>query len=212
MDESRTDRNLVVALPSAALPSARAVSSMSEHRSSRSSENITYLAKEEVYAILETCSAKEKASYLLMSFLWKTGLRISEAIAIKKGDINFYDKTATVRWLKKRRQAVRSIPLEEDLAYQLSVYCSALNLEERLFPFSRVRAFQIIKEHAKRAMLSKKVSPHTFRHSFAIHFLKETRDLPALQKLLGHAQITTTMVYLRLSHADLRRELQNAHF
>lgn len=185
---------------------------IAEYRSGSSAERIVYLAKEEVYKILDTCTEKDKTAYLLMLFLWKTGLRISEALALKKGDINFFDKTATVKWLKKRRLAVRSIPLESDLAYKLSVYCSNLKLDDRLFPFRRQWALQIIYDHAKLANLNKHVSCHTFRHSFAVHFLKETRDLPALQKLLGHAQITTTMVYLRLSHADLRKELENANF
>ena len=210
MDDVPSSNNNSMVVSSNKMGSDRVSRNIRLSRGDQLAQNVVYLAKEEVYQILETC--EEKEHYLLISLLWKTGLRISEALKIKKKDINFFDKTCTVVWLKKRKAITRSIPLEATLAYDLSIFTGGMNQEDLVFKFKRKQAFNIIKLHAKLAGITKKVSPHTFRHSFAVHFLKETRDLPALQRLLGHNQINTTMVYLRLAHADLRRSLEQANF
>jgi integrase len=171
-----------------------------------------YLNKEEINLLLSNIKDSEKMDGLLIMFLWRTGVRITEAISIKKRDIDFINQTAKIRWLKKRKAIDRVIPLERDLIYNLSVYCSNLNLDDLIFPFTRQRAFQIIKKHIKRNLIQKVVSPHTFRHSFAINFLKQTKNLVALQKLLGHAQITTTMIYLNIVQSDLREELNKVEW
>jgi integrase len=171
-----------------------------------------YLNKEEINLLLSNIKDSEKMDGLLIMFLWRTGVRITEAISIKKRDIDFINQTAKIRWLKKKKAIDRVIPLERDLIYNLSVYCSNLNLDDLIFPFTRQRAFQIIKKHIKRNLIQKVVSPHTFRHSFAINFLKQTKNLVALQKLLGHAQITTTMIYLNIVQSDLREELNKVEW
>ena len=169
-----------------------------------------YLNKDEVHKLLSVIS--NKRDYLLLDFLWKTGCRISEALAVSKGNIDFYNKTVKIRWLKRRKAKERYIPLHDSLAYELSVFTGPLNLADTLFPISRQRAFQIIKKYSEKAELGKEVHPHTLRHSFAIHFLSQTGNLVMLKELMGHAQITTTMMYLQYVKKDLKEAINGIEF
>jgi integrase/recombinase XerD len=76
---------------------------------------------------------------------------------------------------------------------------------------SRVMVFMIIKEAAKKAGITKKISPHTFRHSFATHLVEGGADLRAVQEMLGHESITTTEIYTHLDREYLRETLQQFH-
>ena len=71
--------------------------------------------------------------------------------------------------------------------------------------------FLIIKDLAVKAELSKNISPHTFRHSFATHLVEGGADLRAVQEMLGHESITTTEIYTHLDRAFLRKTLENFH-
>ena len=71
--------------------------------------------------------------------------------------------------------------------------------------------FMIIKEAAKTAGISKSISPHTFRHSFATHLVEGGADLRAVQEMLGHESITTTEIYTHLDREYLRDTLQQFH-
>jgi integrase/recombinase XerD len=71
--------------------------------------------------------------------------------------------------------------------------------------------FYIIKDLAKKAGVTKNISPHTFRHSFATHLIEGGADLRAVQEMLGHESITTTEIYTHLSGDYLRETLQNFH-
>ena len=172
----------------------------------------TYLTKEEVDSLLSVIPESNKRDYMLIYFLWTTGSRITEAINVKKGDIDFYYRTVKIQWLKKRKKQERIIPLHQNTAYQLSVYCGNMNQDDKLFPISRNRAFQIIRKYTKKAGINKKVGCHTLRHSFSVYFLKQRRNIVALQKLLGHSQITTTMVYLNIVQSDLQQEIDMIEF
>ena len=178
-----------------------------------SANNIpTYLTKEEVDKLLSIIPGSNKRDYMLIYFLWTTGSRITEAINVKKKDIDFYYRTVKIQWLKKRKRQERIIPLHQNTAYQLSVYCGNLNQDDKLFPISRNRAFQIIRKYTKKAGITKTVGCHTLRHSFSVYFLKQRRNIVALQKLLGHSQITTTMVYLNIVQSDLQQEIDMVEF
>lgn len=71
--------------------------------------------------------------------------------------------------------------------------------------------FMIIKDAAKKARISKNISPHTFRHSFATHLVEGGADLRAVQQMLGHESITTTEIYTHLNREYLRDTLQQFH-
>jgi len=168
-----------------------------------------YITKEEVDLLLEKAFDNKK-DWLMIYCLWSMGLRITELISIKKKDIDFFNKLVKVTWLKKRRAVERYLPIPQQTAYHLSVFTGNLNMDDRIFPITRQRAFQVIRKYAD--VLNKPISPHTFRHSFAVHFLKQTKNLPALQKWLGHSHITTTMIYLRIVQTDLREEIDKVVF
>ena len=71
--------------------------------------------------------------------------------------------------------------------------------------------FHIIKELAERIGLKKKISPHTFRHSFATHLLEGGANLRAIQEMLGHEKITTTEIYTHIDREFLRKEILEHH-
>ncbi len=85
-----------------------------------------------------------------------------------------------------------------------------LFLNRRGKKLSRVMVFHIIKEAASNAGITKSVSPHSFRHSFATHLVEGGADLRAVQEMLGHASITTTEIYTHLN-ADYLREMINTY-
>src|SRR5204863_1867407 len=92
-------------------------------------------------------------------------------------------------------------PGEEDILF----------LNRRGRRLSRVMIFLIIKELVKKAGITKTISPHTFRHSFATHLVEGGADLRAVQEMLGHESITTTEIYTHLDRAFLRETLQKYH-
>jgi len=92
-------------------------------------------------------------------------------------------------------------PGEEDLVF----------LNRRGHRLSRVMIFLIIKDLVKKAGITKSISPHTFRHSFATHLVEGGADLRAVQEMLGHESITTTEIYTHLDREFLRSTLQKFH-
>ncbi|MEL6805692.1 MAG: tyrosine-type recombinase/integrase, partial [Bacteroidota bacterium] len=84
-------------------------------------------------------------------------------------------------------------------------------LNRRGRQLSRVMVFYIVKGAAEQAGIQKKVSPHTFRHSFATHLLEGGADLRAVQEMLGHESITTTEIYLHIDREYLREVIALYH-
>jgi integrase/recombinase XerD len=84
-------------------------------------------------------------------------------------------------------------------------------LNRRGKALSRVMIFNIVKDLAQRAGIHKRISPHTFRHSFATHLVEGGADLRAVQEMLGHESITTTEIYTHLDREYLRTELLRFH-
>jgi integrase/recombinase XerD len=86
-----------------------------------------------------------------------------------------------------------------------------LFLNRRGSKLTRVMIFLILKDLAKKAAITKSISPHTFRHSFATHLVEGGADLRAVQEMLGHESITTTEIYTHLDREYLRDTLQQFH-
>jgi len=142
---------------------------------------------------------------LLCFTLAYTGLRVSEIINIKKGDINFRDGYMEVLHLKSRKYERRIIPIRNELKLMLMMSTSSLNLPDKVFPYTRQYVYQVTKKHFND-------HPHTFRHSFAVHFLKTSKDpmaLELLRQLLGHSAITVTMEYLKVVPYQLKNALND---
>jgi integrase len=142
---------------------------------------------------------------MLCSFLWKTGVRISEAITITKRDIDCKNMIIRIRWLKSRKYVERNIPMHPTIKDQLAFYIAPMNLEDRLFPITRQRAHQITTKWFRR-------SPHVFRHSFAVNWIRCGGDLVILSRYLGHARVQETMEYLKIVPIDQSKELLKIRF
>jgi integrase/recombinase XerD len=87
----------------------------------------------------------------------------------------------------------------------------SLFLNFRGRPLSRTGAWQIVRRHVRAAGIRKKVTPHTFRHTFATHLLDRGADLRAVQEMLGHADISTTQIYTHVDAPYLKAEHRRFH-
>lgn len=145
----------------------------------------------------------------LLALLYATGMRVTEVVSLKQSDINL--DTATIICPGQDGQN-RELPFNENTAAILRAYLSegrpqlarnpeetALFLNHRGQQLTRQGLWLIIKAYAKEANLSSQVTPHTLRHSFAAHKLTYGSDLKEVQKLLGHANISTTQIYTQIS-------------
>jgi len=174
-------------------------------------EKLKYLDRDEINEIIDQVKgAKEK---LLFIFMWMTGCRVTEVISVRKRDIDFKNGEIKIRWLKNRKYLYRKIPIHNRLNQILSLTTVGLSLDDRLFPYSRQRVWQIFKKH--RPLGNNWMHPHTFRHSFAINYLRQAdtaNDLVILRKLMGHSSILTTMKYLDIVPVDQAKQLAKIEF
>ena len=154
--------------------------------------------------------------------LYSAGLRVSELVNLKIS--NIYDDVGFLRILgkgnKERLTPIGKSALKFIKSYQYEVrnhvhikpghedYLFLNKLGNRI---SRVSIFTLIKNLALRAGIRKKISPHTFRHSFATHLIEGGADLRAVQEMLGHESITTTEIYTHLDKDYLRSNIIQFH-
>lgn len=165
------------------------------------------LTKEEVKSLIQ--STKNLKSQLIIRFLYSTGLRVSELTGLRLKDLSIDKKEGWVR--KGKGSKDRFFKISDSLIKDLEKYISTLpeNLEF-LFP-GRNRTLttrniqKIIERAARKAKLSKTVSPHKLRHSFATHLLESGVDIRIIQELLGHADLSTTQIYAHVSREQLKK-------
>jgi len=168
-------------------------------------------------AKLSTSEAKRDKA--MLELLYASGMRVSELVALNLGDVD----AESVRCFGKGRKE-RLIPIYPQAAAAVAEYIEevrphlahkkdepALFLNPRGKRLTRQGFWQKIKEYAKSANLDTKISPHTLRHSFATHMLSGGADLRSVQEFLGHANISTTQVYTRLTTEHIRRSYDKSH-
>ena len=168
---------------------------------------------------LSTPEAKRDRA--MLELLYASGMRVSELVSLNLGDVD--TKGDSVRCFGKGRKE-RLIPIYPQAAKAVEEYVTevrpqfshsdteqALFLNQRGERLTRQGLWQILKAYAKQAGLSKKVTPHTLRHSFATHMLSGGADLRSVQELLGHANISTTQIYTHLTSEHVRRTYDKAH-
>lgn len=151
---------------------------------------------------------------LLLELLYSSGIRISEALNIKIKDINIGDKS--IRILGKGSK-MRIVYFGEYAKEYLEEYLKARNSSlEYLFLnknntlLTRRGAEYIISNLVKTSLLKKKVTPHTFRHSYATEMLNNGADIRSVQELLGHSSLSTTGIYTHVTNEAVRREYLKA--
>jgi integrase/recombinase XerD len=157
----------------------------------------------------------------LLELAYGAGLRVSEWIGIGTRDVMMED--ALVRVFGKGAKE-RLVPIGRSAIGALAIYLrelrprlergkgrGALFLNARGEPLSRMGAWKILRRYVDRAGLTKHVSPHTLRHSFATHLLEGGADLRAVQEMLGHADISTTQIYTHVDREYLRQVHRQYH-
>ncbi len=163
--------------------------------------------------------ARNKA---MLEVMYSSGLRVSELINLRKSwlflDVGF------IRVIGKGDKE-RLIPVGSDATKFMKLYWDNIRVHQKIAKdcedivflnrfgkgLSRVMIFMIIKDLAKKAGITKNISPHTFRHSFATHLIEGGANLRAVQEMLGHESITTTEIYTHLDKDFLRSTLQLYH-
>jgi len=165
---------------------------------------VSYWTKEYINQAINECEDYKKKVYC--TFLFRTGLRVTESINVRKKDFDFKNNLLKIRWLKNRKYHHRMVPLHQSLVMMLELYLSTINQEDKVFPWSRNYSYQVVQE-----VLGG--NPHKLRHSFAVHWLKSGLDLYILSKVLGHSSIRTTEKhYLNIVPLDQGRELNKVEF
>ena len=185
-------------------------------------DTLSYDDVEKIVAAADRRTDLGKRNYCIIEVLYGCGLRVSELIDLKISNINFKEKFLKV---EGKGDKVRFVPLADYTAellkdyiqnvrsnYKINKKCEDfLFLNSRGSSMSRVIVFIIIKELTEKAGINKKISPHTFRHSFATHLLQNGADLRYIQEMLGHSSITTTEIYTHLKTDELRDMILNYH-
>lgn len=158
----------------------------------------------------------------ILETLYSCGLRVTELLNLKISCL--YLDIGFIRVIGKGDKE-RLVPVGDDAIKYIKLYKNDIRVhmpvikgnEDILFlnrrgkKLSRVMIFMIIKKLAMDALITKNISPHTFRHSFATHLVEGGADLRAVQDMLGHESITTTEIYTHLNREFLRETLQRFH-
>jgi len=160
------------------------------------------LSRQEVQRLFEVLSNLKHRTILMT--LYATGLRVSEALALQIADIDRQRMLLRVRQGKGRKD--RYVPLSQTLLDQLCRYWRCYRPTCWLFPSTDPgRALtagtvqKVCNKAARKAGLSKRVTPHTLRHSFATHHLEAGTNLKTIQVLMGHRHLNTTSLYLHVA-------------
>ena len=147
---------------------------------------------------------------MILQTAYAAGLRVSEVVALKVSDIDAQRMALHVRCAKGRKD--RLVPLSAVLLARLRQYWRQYRPRDWLFPgqepgkhISQGQVQRICHRAVLASGISKKASMHTLRHSYATHLLEQGADLPTLQKLLGHNQLSTTLRYTHVEQSHLQR-------
>jgi len=157
----------------------------------------------------------------LLEFAYATGARVSELVGLGTADVLYdeglarlFGKGSKERLVPVGRRALGAVALyvrEIRPVIEKGAGRGRLFLNARGTPLSRVGAWGIIKRCARAAGLTKRVTPHTLRHTFATHLLEGGADLRAVQEMLGHADLSTTQLYTRVDREYLRSVHRTFH-
>ncbi len=178
------------------------------------------LSRAEVERLLDAPNLGDRLYWrdrALLEFGYASGVRVSELIALRVRDLDLDDGFAIVLGKGSKE---RLVPVGQSALRALRVYLRELRpslergagkgvvfLNNRGTPLSRMGVWKILRGQVERAGITKRVTPHTLRHTFATHLLEGGADLAAVQEMLGHADISTTQIY---THVD-REYLRDVH-
>jgi integrase/recombinase XerD len=181
------------------------------------------LMEEEVEALLAAPAVGDPLGHrdrTMLEVLYATGLRVSELVNLKLGQVNLNQGVLRIVGKGDRE---RLIPLGEEAVQWVQQFLLGPRVEillerqtDYLFPtrrgdrMTRQAFWHIIKRYAKKAGIEKELSPHTLRHAFATHLLNHGADLRVVQMLLGHSDLSTTQIYTHVARERLK-DLHSQH-
>ena len=163
---------------------------------------------------IDSSTTKGLRDRAILELLYSCGLRVSELCELRIGDLFFGEGYIRVTGKGDKQ---RLVPISAMARERINLYLDyrknrfrdeVLFLNNRGCKLTRVMIFTIIKQAAQRASIDKKISPHTFRHSFATHLLQGGASIRQVQELLGHENIVTTEIYTHLNTDHLRETLE----
>ncbi len=164
------------------------------------------MTEEEVLSLLEQPSGqtpKELRDKAMMELLYATGIRVTELIHLNLNDVNFKTDCVICRDNHKERVIPFGSKVRNALVDYIELGRSTMMSEavETLFvncngkPMSRQGFWKLLKTYAKKAGIKTEITPHTLRHSFAVHMVENGADLRNLQEMMGHSDISSTQIY-----------------
>ncbi len=177
---------------------------------------------ESIIAEIDLSKPEGGRNKAILETLYSCGLRVSELVNLRISCL--YLDIGFVRVIGKGDKE-RLVPIGSDAIKYINIYKNEIRVHIAIKPgqedflflnrrgskLSRVMIFIVLKDLAKKAGITKNISPHTFRHSFATHLVEGGADLRAVQEMLGHESITTTEIYTHLDREYLRNTLHQFH-
>ncbi len=169
----------------------------------------------------DTSTAKGSRDRAILELLYATGIKVTELIELNVVDINI---TTEQIYCGQGTQNERAIPISKSAVEMIKFYIddyrgqflkdkseTALFINQRGNRLTRQGVWKIIKQYRESSNIKKEITPHTLRHSFAVHLLENGADLKSVQELLGHLDISTTNVYTLSLEKKLSEVYKNSH-
>jgi integrase/recombinase XerD len=177
---------------------------------------------DQLIVAIDLSKAEGHRNRAIIETLYSCGLRVSELVSLKFGDLYFEE--GFIRVIGKGNKE-RLVPVSPSVEKEIGIYNDHVRRHQVIKPgneqiiflnrrgaqLTRVMIFTIIKDLANTIGLTKSISPHTFRHSFATHMIEGGANLRAVQEMLGHESITTTEIYTHLDQRFLRDAIITFH-
>ncbi|MDP8023783.1 MAG: tyrosine-type recombinase/integrase [Nitrososphaeria archaeon] len=160
-----------------------------------------------VSALMKNRSKLKLKDLAFVSFLAFTGARIGEALNLNWEDLDFKNRTVTIRQEKKRENYVRKVPVPNDFFWDILRRLREKRSTGRPFNFTERNGRYIVYK-VTRKILKKRYRPHAIRHAYATFIMKKTKDLEMVRRLLGHRDYTVIREYMNYTQEDLEDELR----
>lgn len=185
-------------------------------------DTLSFHEIEQLFEAIDMSTPEGARNRAMLEVLYCSGLRVSELVDLRL--TNIYFDIGFLRVVGKGNKE-RLVPVGKDALKFIKIYIEEVRvhvdikdghqnyafLNRRGKKLTRVMIFTIIKNLAAATGMKKRISPHTFRHSFATHLIEGGADLRAVQEMLGHESITTTEIYTHLDRDYLRQVIQDFH-
>lgn len=181
------------------------------------------LTSKEIEMLLEQPDLSElkgQRDKAMLEILYATGIRVTELISLRIEDVNLTNGYIKV----KKKNTERHIPLGNLSLKCLKEYINKVRPllirteeEKTLFintngqKMTRQGYWKILKQYKEQAKIDKDITPHTIRHSFAVHMLQNGAEVKTVQELLGHTDVASTMMYTQMANLDVKDEYLNTH-